>query len=485
SRTVFGHRAAVLAATREDLLAGLDALADGLPAAGARTGEAVAGRPVFVFPGQGGQWAGMGRELRDASPVFRERLAECEAALAPYVDWTMDQVLADTPEAAALLRRSDVVQPALFAVMVALAAVWRSYGVTPAAVIGHSQGEIAAACVAGALSLDDAARVVALRASVLMDVAGTGGLVSVQADAERVAELRARFGDRLEVAGLNAPTLTVLAGATATLDALLELCRAEGVRARRVDIDYASHSSAMAGLGDRLLPRIDGIRPRSGQVPLYSTVTGARLDTATMDGAYWLRNLCSPVRFADAQRALIADGHRLFVDVGAHPVLTVAIQENLTAAGVSGAALGTLRRGAGGPAQMLTALADAWAHGAAPDWDAVFPGERGDVSVLPTYPFQRERYWLAPGDGHARGGSVFGAVAVDHPLLEGRMTLADGDRSVLTGTVSLAAHPWLAGHAVGGGVLLPGTALLELATQAGDGVGCDLVEELVLEVPLP
>ncbi|MFD7958734.1 type I polyketide synthase [Streptomyces ardesiacus] len=485
SRTVFGHRAAVLAATREDLLAGLDALADGLPAAGARTGEAVTGRPVFVFPGQGGQWAGMGRELRDASPVFRERLAECEAALAPYVDWTMDQVLADTPEAAALLRRSDVVQPALFAVMVALAAVWRSYGVTPAAVIGHSQGEIAAACVAGALSLDDAARVVALRASVLMDVAGTGGLVSVQADAERVAELRARFRDRLEVAGLNAPTLTVLAGATATLDALLELCRAQGVRARRVDIDYASHSSAMAGLGDRLLPRIDGIRPRSGQVPLYSTVTGARLDTATMDGAYWLRNLCSPVRFADAQRALIADGHRLFVDVGAHPVLTVAIQENLTAAGVSGAALGTLRRGAGGPAQMLTALADAWAHGAAPDWDAVFPGERGDVSVLPTYPFQRERYWLAPGDGHARGGSVFGAVAVDHPLLEGRMTLADGDRSVLTGTVSLAAHPWLAGHAVGGGVLLPGTALLELATQAGDGVGCDLVEELVLEVPLP
>ncbi|AEW99638.1 type I polyketide synthase [Streptantibioticus cattleyicolor] len=476
SRTAFGRRAAVLAATREELLTGLAALADGLPAAGTTTGAALTGGPVFVFPGQGGQWAGMGRELRDSSPVFRERLAECEAALTPYTDWTMDQVLADTEESAALLRRSDVVQPALFAVMVALAAVWRSYGVEPAAVIGHSQGEVAAACVAGALPLDDAARVVALRASVLMDVARTGGLVSVQADAARVAALRERFGDRLEVAGLNAPTLTVLAGDAATLDELLAHCRDEGLRARRVDIDYASHSSAMTVLGDRLLPRLDGIRPGRAEVPLYSTVTGAPLDTTAMDAAYWFRNLCAPVRFADAQRALIDAGHRLFVEVSPHPVLTVATTENLAAAGVPGAALGTLHRDAGGPGRMTAALADAWAHGAAPDWDAVLPGERADPASLPTYPFQRERYWLAPGAGHA--------AAVDHPLLDGRMALADGDRSVLTGTLSLATHPWLAGHTVRGTVLLPGTALLELAAQAGDGVGCDLVEELALEVPL-
>ena len=465
-------------------MTGLTALSEGLPAPGLVTGAVVGTRPVFVFPGQGTQWVGMGRELRDANPVFRERLAECEAALAPHIDWTIDEVLADGERAAELLRRTDVVQPALFAVMVALAAVWQAYGVEPAAVIGHSQGEIAAACVAGSLCLEDAALAVAVRASVLMKVARTGGLVSVQADAERVEQLRAEFGESLEVAGLNAPTLTVLAGNVAALDELLERCRAEGVNARRVDIDYASHSSAMAVLGDDLLPRLASLRPRRGTMPLYSTVTGDRLDTTTMDGDYWLRNLCSPVHFADAQQASLADGHRLFCEVGPHPVLTVALQENLAAAGVPGAALSTLRRGEGGPERLLFSLAEAWAHGAAPDWDSVFPGIRGDTSELPTYPFQRERYWLAPGAAHSPGGAASGVATLDHPLLSGRMALADGDRSVFTGILSLASHPWLAGHAIGGQVLLPGTALLELAAQAGDRVGCDLIEELVLELPV-
>ncbi|RFS81062.1 SDR family NAD(P)-dependent oxidoreductase [Actinomadura spongiicola] len=485
TRTSFAHRAAVTGTGRAELLAGLAALADGSPAGNVLRGEAASGGTVLVFPGQGAQWTGMARELAAASPVFRDHLTACADALAPHVDWSPLDVLTGTgPESAELLRRTDVVQPALFAMMVSLAGVWRAYGVEPAAVLGHSQGEIAAAHVAGALSLDDAARVVALRSRAIMRLAGTGGMASVPLPADRLAERLARWDGRLHVAALNGPALAVVAGESAAVAELVESCEADGVRARRIEVDYASHTPAVEGLRDELLERLSGVTPRQAEIPFYSTLTGDRLDTTELDADYWYRNLRNPVLFARACHALFESGHRLFIEASPHPVLTVAVQENLTGDAVDGAALGTLRRDDGGPARFLTSLADAHAHGAAPDWERVFPGPHGTVPDLPTYAFQRERYWHAgarPGTDTAGGTAL---TSVDHPLLGGVMSLAEGDRLVLTGAVSPDVQPWLADHAVQGTVLLPGTAFLEMAIQAGDRVGCDLVEELTLENPL-
>jgi polyketide synthase 12 len=277
------HRAVVVAGERDGFLRGLDAVAGGELPHGVVQGSATgSGGVVFVFPGQGSQWAGMAVGLLESSPVFAERLGECAAALSAFVEWSLLDVVRGVPGAPSL-ERVDVVQPVLWAVMVSLAGVWRSWGVEPAAVVGHSQGEIAAVCVAGGLSLVDAARVVALRSRALVRLAGQGGMVSV---ALGVAELRGRlepWGDRLSVAAVNGPGSTVVSGAVDALAELLARCEAEGVRARRIRVDYASHSAQVEAIRDELLAALAGISPVSSSVPFCSTVTGQVLDTAACD----------------------------------------------------------------------------------------------------------------------------------------------------------------------------------------------------------
>ncbi|HEX4702825.1 MAG TPA: type I polyketide synthase, partial [Pseudonocardiaceae bacterium] len=262
SRSVFGHRAVITGPDRAELAAGLEALAAGQPAAGVVTGVVPgggAGKVVFVFPGQGGQWAGMGQELAAVSPVFAARLAQCRAALAPFTDWDPGQVLD--------LDRADVVQPALWAVMVSLAAVWQAAGVQPDAVIGHSQGEIAAATVAGILSLEDGARVVALRSKALTVLAGRGGMASVAEPAGRVRERLAAWGGRLSVAAVNGPAATVVSGDRGALAELVAQCEAEGVRAKVVEVDYASHSPQVEAIREEILTALSGITPGAARVP--------------------------------------------------------------------------------------------------------------------------------------------------------------------------------------------------------------------------
>ncbi|MFL6072395.1 MAG: SDR family NAD(P)-dependent oxidoreductase [Mycobacteriales bacterium] len=467
-RRAFDHRAVVVGAGRDELLSELDLLAAGQPGAGTVVGTARARKVAFVFPGQGSQWPGMAMELLDASEVFRERMDACAAALAPHVDWSLRDVLADTEA----LERVEIVQPALWAVMVSLAALWRSAGVEPDAVVGHSQGEIAAACVAGALSLEDAARLVAVRGQALAALSGAGAMMSVPLPVAEVERQLASWGDRLCVGTVNGPGSTVVSGEPAAVEELYARYRAEGVKARRIAIDYASHSPQVEPVRDRLLAGIAGIEPRPAEVPFYSTVTGGPLDTTGLDPEYWYRNLREPVSFERATRALLAAGHDLFVEVSPHPVLTVGIGETAADAGADTTAAGTVRRDDGGWRRFLTSLAQVHAAGATPDWAGLFPGARR--VELPTYPFQRQRYWLLPGTGR-RGG---------HPLLPDAVPLADGDGLLLTGTLSLSTHPWLADHAVHGTVVLPGTALLELALHAADRVGCDQVEELTLHAPL-
>ncbi|WP_424923905.1 type I polyketide synthase [Actinophytocola oryzae] len=389
-RARLGERAVAL---DHDALA---ALAAGRPAPGLVTGTAGtegADRPVFVFPGQGAQWAGMGARLLDASPVFAAAIDECAAALAGHVDWSLTDVLRQTPGAPGL-DRIDVVQPASFAVMVALAALWRAHGVEPAAVVGHSQGEVAAACVAGALTLADAARVVARRARVIgRSLSGRGGMLSVALPAGEVTD---RLGAGVSVAAVNGPASVVLSGEPAALDALAAELAGEGVRVRRLPVDYASHSAHVDAVRAELSAELAGVTPTPALIPFHSTVTGEPAGTGDGDlGAdYWFANLRSTVRFDEAVRALAARGHRVFVEVSTHPVLTAAVVDTL---GEDAAAVGTLRRDDGGLDRFRLALGEAFTVGVPVDWTTVFAGTGARRVELPTYPFQRRRYWPETG----------------------------------------------------------------------------------------
>ncbi|MFF9627368.1 beta-ketoacyl synthase N-terminal-like domain-containing protein, partial [Streptomyces griseosporeus] len=483
-RTVFDHRAVVVGSSPDELLTGLSALAEGV-----ETAQVVRGsgrgrtRPVFVFPGQGAQWAGMGAELLDSSPVFAEAIADCEAALAPYVDWSLTDVLRAGPEAG-LLDRVDVVQPASFAMMVSLARLWESAGVAPAAVIGHSQGEIAAAHVAGVLTLDQAAAVVALRAQALTELSGLGGMVSVPLPEADVRPLLAEWTGRLEVAAVNGPRLVVVSGDAEALEDFLRLCERRAIEARRIPVDYASHSHHVERLRERLAGLLDGITPRPGRIPVYSAVTGEPETVTAMDGAYWYRNLRMPVRFEAAVRAALAARHDAFIEVSPHPVAAVGLSQTVEDAAADAAVLTTLRRGQGGWARMLTGLGEAFVTGVPVDWAAVHAGGGGRRVPLPTYAFQRRSYWLDQSAQDAVDVTGAGLDGTGHALLGAAVPVAGGDRWLLTGRLSLATHPWLADHAVEGTVLLPGTAFAELAVRAADQVGCASVAELTLQAPL-
>nr|BCB14663.1 type I polyketide synthase [Streptomyces spiroverticillatus] len=483
-RSALEHRAVVVAADRDELLTALRAVAAGR-SADAVVGGTATGRSkvVFVFPGQGSQWAGMALGLLDTAPAFARRIDECAEALAAYTDWDLLAVLRGEP-GAPTLDRVDVVQPVLFSVLVSLAELWRAHGVKPSAVVGHSQGEIAAACVAGALSLKDAARVVALRSqAIARRLTGPGGMMSVALSAERIAERLPRWGGRLSVAAINGARSVVVSGDADALDELLVELQAEDVWARKVPVDYASHSHHVESIEEELLRVLAEIEPRPARIPFYSTVTAARIDTGGLDAGYWYRNLRRTVRFEETTRALLADGHGVFVEASPHPVLSVGIQETGEAAGRPAAAVGSLRRDDGGWDRFLLSLGEAWAQGVAVDWSVLFAPYRPTAVDLPTYPFQRRRYWPHPDTGTGDLSSA-GLDGADHPLLGAAVRLADADGALLTGRIGLDTHPWLADHAAGGTVLLPGTALVELAVRAGDQVGCGRIDELTLTAPL-
>jgi acyl transferase domain-containing protein/acyl carrier protein len=400
TRSVFSHRAVVVGPDRESLLGGLDALVGGLPSAGVVRGMAGSSgeKVVFVFPGQGSQWVGMALGLLDSSVVFAERIAECEVALAPFVEWSLVDVLRGVSrgevEVAPDLERVDVVQPVLWAVMVSLAAVWRSCGVVPSVVVGHSQGEIAAAVVAGVLSLEDAARVVALRSQALLELSGLGGMVSLPLSLDQVNERLAAWGERLSIAAVNGPSSIVVSGEAAALDELLAGCAADGIRAKRVDVDYASHSVQVDAVRDRLLEVLAPVTPRVGDIEWLSTVAGQDPDSVVADAEYWFENLRRTVEFGSAIGALLERGCTAFVEVSPHPVLVVGVQESVDEVGATAAVVGSLRRGEGGAQRLLMSLAELHARGAASvDWVAVFAGSGARKVELPTYAFQRQRFW--------------------------------------------------------------------------------------------
>ncbi|TJZ76761.1 SDR family NAD(P)-dependent oxidoreductase [Rhodococcus oryzae] len=498
-RSRFDHRAVIVGGDRAQLLGGLDAVARGLPAGPTDAGAVVSGvvgrhgKTVLVFPGQGAQWLGMGRELLASSPVFAQTMTECDRVFSTLVDWSLLEVL-DGGEGAPSLERVEVVQPVLFAVMVSLAQLWRSVGVEPDAVVGHSQGEIAAAYVAGVLSLEDAARIVILRSAALTALAGQGAMVSVGLSVEQAERLLEGF-DRLSVAVVNGPGSTVVSGDLGQTELFLTECERLDVRARRIAVDYASHSPQVEQLRDHLLDALTEIQPRSqgstgsrgsSGVVFYSTVTGTILDPTELDAQYWFRNLRETVRFEQAVQELHRDGYSVFVEASPHPLLTVDIEQICEAADPDSSShdpviVGSLLRGEDCAVAFTRSMARLDVSGVDVVWDAVRHG-RGRRVELPTYAFQRRRYWpTSTGTGDAVSLGLAGA---GHPLLGAVMVSADTGAVVLTGRLSLASQPWLADHAVGGVVLFPGTGFVELAMRAAEEVECPVLRDLTLMTPL-
>jgi pimaricinolide synthase PimS1 len=487
-RAQMSHRAVLLGEGRTQLLSGLEAVAGGRSHVDVLEGVAGAAHEVvFVFPGQGPQWAGMGVELLRSSPLFAAEMHCCDEALREFVDWSLVDVIRDE-QGSPDMDSIEVLQPVLFAVMVSLAALWRACGVEPAAVVGHSQGEIAAAYVAGGLSLQDAARVVALRSRALARLRGAGIIASIGLSAAELEPRLSCFDGRLSIASINGPASVGVAGDERAVRELVGELKAEGVRVQEIASTVASHSPSVEPLKSEALELLSAIEPRSATVPLYSTVTATLLDSAQMDAEYWYENMRQPVRFEAVTRSLLEDGFRTYVEVSPHPVLSLVLQETIDDEhGANSGALivGSLRRNEGDAGSFLRSLGELWAGGGTVSWKAALGDpSRGQRVRLPTYAFDRQRHWLegTPLRDGALGAA--GQLSSGHPLLAAVVPLADSDRFVLTGRLSLSTHPWLAEHAMLGTVLLSAAGFIELAWHAATQVGCQTVEELTLDQPL-
>ncbi|MFD8440938.1 type I polyketide synthase, partial [Streptomyces microflavus] len=485
-RSAFEHRA-VLLHSGDGLDAALAALvgdSDGAPGLVTGAGHRAA-RTAFLFTGQGSQYPGMGRDLHAAQPVFAEAFDEICACLDPHLERPLREVVfaePGTPEAA-LLDRTRYTQPGLFAVEVALFRLVEAWGLRPAALLGHSVGELAAAHVSGVLTLPDACALVAARGRLMEELPAGGAMVSVRATEDEVAEVLAGRTDRVSVAAVNGPRSVVVSGDEDTVLAVAAELAERGRRTKRLNVSHAFHSPRMDAMLKEFRAIAGSLRYSDPLIPVVSDVTGRTATTEELtDPDYWVRHVRQAVRFADGMRTLGELGIGSCLELGPGGVLSGMGEDCLPGDAVAFAA--ALRRDRPEPVSVVEAVARVFAHGARVDWAALFAGSSARRVDLPTYPFQRQRYWPKAASGAAGDVRSLGLEAVDHPLLGAVLESADGDELLFTSRVSLAGQPWIRGHRVEGAALLPGTALAELAVRAGDRAGCSLLEELTLEAPL-
>ncbi|MGW2298786.1 SDR family NAD(P)-dependent oxidoreductase [Streptomyces violaceorubidus] len=477
------HRMTVLATDHEQAVGQLRA---GRPIVAAKPGTSW--KTVLVFPGQGGQWAGMGRLLLHTSPVFRKTVEECDRYVREERGWSVLDRLTAEDEADWPI---DVVQPLLWAVEVSLAALWRSFGVVPDVVIGHSMGEVAAACAAGALSLADGAAVICRRSALLKEIAGAGSMAAVDLPAD---ELRRELADvpDVDVAVSNSPRRSIVSGRARAVEKVLGELSARGVFTRVVRVDVASHSSQVDPLLDALHAALESVRPRACRTPLRSTVTGELLTGRELDAAYWVRNLRDEVRFLSAVHAETSCAETVaVVEISPHPVLGAAVKECLPERRTGDLVVHSLQRDTDDRAALLTAVGQMYQAGYPLRYDALFDGPATYVG-LPPYPWQRTDFWVGPPTGTtapadaatapAPAATVPPAAGTDdtgggHPLLGAHSVLDDGTHH-WEGTVDLERNAYLLDHRVQGLVILPGTAYLELALAAArQALGTDIAVE--------
>ncbi|MCA9875544.1 MAG: acyltransferase domain-containing protein, partial [Anaerolineales bacterium] len=465
-RTHHEHRLVVIGSTRAALIDQLDAFLKGESRPGFTTGRVSAGASglVFVFPGQGAQWLGMGRDLLQTEPVFRQAIEQCDAAIRPYVDWSLTAELSADP-ATSRLEEIDVVQPVLFAIQVALAALWRAWGIEPDAVIGHSMGEVAAAHVAGALSLDDAACIICQRSKLLRSVSGQGAMAVVGLSMAETAVRLKGYEDRLSIAVSNSPRSTVVSGDPAAVEQLLFVLAAEEVFCRAIKVDVASHSPQMDPLQADLESLLKDIRPRAAEIPIYSTVYGSTVAGESLNAGYWMKNLRRPVLFTDTLQRLIQLDHLTFVEISPHPVLLPAVAETLEHVGQEGLTVHSLRRDEPADEQLLAALGALVAAGYTPDWSNFYPAA-GRFVRLPGVPWQQERYWLDFADDGQTAVGPRQARRESHPLLGWRLETAVPDTYIWQVTVNVHTHPYLFDHRLQGKPVVAASAYLEMGLAA-------------------
>jgi len=469
-RTAFAERAAVVGHTHAELAEALEAVARGderpeVSVGGAR--EDGRGKLAFVFPGQGSQWVGMGRELWRKAPAFQATLEACDAAVRAETGWSVVEAL--TEWEAARLEAVDVVQPLLWAMGVSLAAEWRALGVEPDAVVGHSLGEVTAATVAGMLSVEDGAGVICRRSRLVKRLGGRGAMAVVELGEAEAEQAARSAGGGVEVAVINSRRSTVVSGRRPAVEALVRELEQQGVFCRFVKVDYASHSAEVETLRGDLGAALAEVRPQLGRVPLYSTVTGEVEDGHGCDAAYWVRNLRQRVRFADVMDRLLGDGYGQFVEVSPHPVLVSAMVEVVGAQGVM---TGSLRREQGERRALLEALGRLAVHGHAVDWERLYPGARR--LEMPTYAWQRERYWVEEAASAEEDGGDAG-----HPLL-GRSVISSLDAGTRLWQRRLGGErvAYLQDHRVADTPVMPAAGYLELGLAAGMATmsGAEIVE---------
>ncbi|MFE7858590.1 type I polyketide synthase [Streptomyces sp. NPDC057403] len=482
-RSRFEHRAVVLGRDREELLGALTALHEDTESPAVIRGTAGEAAPtVFMFPGQGAQWAGMAGQLYDAFPVFAQSVDETCARFDAHLPFALKPVL--LAEEPAERERTDIAQPALFTLQVALYRLLERYGPRPDRLIGHSVGEIAAAHVSGVLDLDTATRLVAARGRIMRKVTEPGAMLAVRAGEAELAALLGSF-DRVGIAAVNGPQSVVVSGLREQVHAIRDRLVADGVSAKLLAVDSAFHSPLMDPVLEEFAAAL-GTLPAGGMaIPIVSTRLGRAATIEELTSAeYWVRHVREPVRFHDAVQSARAAGCRVFLEVGPGGTLAGITQEAFAGEGVQDTAvLSAARRDRTGPQALLGALAELHVRGALVDWDALF-GPRRSVD-LPTYAFQRQRYWLNWRDGMDSADlASAGLSAPGHPLLGAVVDHPGTGETVFTDLWSLRTHGWLADHSVFGTVVVPATAHLDLALSVGENLGCGAVEELILEVPL-
>ena len=453
-RSQHKNRLVIPAETKQALVETLDAFISGTPTALAAANRAVSGKIGFIFSGNGSQWAGMAADAISSSALFRNALDKVDAALLPHLGWSVRESL-DRPDADAL-RNTEVAQPLLFAIQVALVLALREHGIEPDACMGHSVGEVAAAWASGALDLDAAARVIAVRSRSQQAQHDVGGMAVVGLAPDIVAE--ALVGSDVEVAARNSSQATTVAGTKAGLDALEASAKEKGWRFTRLDLAYAFHSAAMDPIAPRLAADLEGLAPTRTRTPFYSTVTGGLLDGAALDAGYWWRNVREPVLFAEAVRAMVADGVRIFVELGPHSVVQAYLNDALRSADREGRVLPSLSRRPGKNDPIAGLAARIHAAGGDIRDTIAFSGPAA-LRGMPRYPFQRERFWTS----RTEESTDRVTLPFEHPLLGIRI----GNEPVeWTRHLSLETMPWLADHMVGGAAVVPAAALIEMGLAA-------------------
>ncbi|MFE0057831.1 type I polyketide synthase [Streptomyces sp. NPDC059003] len=482
-RALLEHRAVVLGRSRDELLSGLATLSDGAETAHVVRGVAGnLGGTVFMFPGQGTQWAGAARELYDTFPVFARSLDEiCERFDAHLPFSLKSLLLSDEPGDP---ERTDIAQPALFTLQVSRYRLLEQYCPQPNHLVGHSVGEIAAAHVSGVLDLDAATRLVAARGRLMQTVKEQGAMLAVRASEAELSDLLAEY-DRVGVAAVNGPESVTLSGLREQVHALRDRLVDAGTSAKLLEVGHAFHSPLMEPILAEFAAAIGELPQGELAIPIVSTRLGREATLAELTSvAHWVDHVREPVRFYDAVESARAAGAHVFLEVGPGGTLTSITKEAFAAVGVDDAVvLSSSRRNRGAVDTLLGALAQLHVRGGAVDFGALI-GARRSVD-LPTYAFQRQRYWLdfLAGMGTADVASA-GLAAPEHPLLGAVLDHPGTDEVVFTDLWSLRTHDWLADHAVFGAVVVPATAYMDLALSVGDHVGCAAIEELSLEVPL-